>query len=127
MKHSLFAVLAALAAVTVTHAQDSREQLKAQRAEQKARQAAVIEAQWRAEGVTEAQIARRKQIEAVLESARYDINGRETPDLVPYHVRMQTFFLGYADGHFKRMLDTELSSADKAILDAYASRHRAEL
>jgi len=63
---------------------------------------------------------------ALLTATRY-IDGQETPELVPYHLRMRAFFTAF-EPVFKLQLASQLSASDLAILSEYAQRqHNAEL
>lgn len=58
--------------------------------------------------------------------SRRHIDGKATPELVPYQVRMQHFFHGY-DQVFKNQLTSKLSPADLGVLAEFSARHSAEL
>lgn len=60
------------------------------------------------------------KIEKLLQASITHINGRETPELVPYNVRMQHFFEFYRLGSFKTELESQLSAADLAVLTDFS-------
>jgi hypothetical protein len=77
--------------------------------------------------LTPAQAHYQQQVDTLLKSSIRHINGKETPELVPYVVRMTHFFSRYARGTFKSELDPQLSAEDVAVLTEYASRHEKQL
>jgi len=77
--------------------------------------------------LTPAQAHYQQQVDALVKSSIRHINGKETPDLVPYVVRMTHFFSRYAKGAFKSELDPQLSAEDVAVLTEYASQHEKQL
>lgn len=66
----------------------------------------------------------REQTAALLQSSFTTINGKETPELVPYEVRMQHFFYDYKRGTgYQAELKSLLSAEDQAVLQEYSSKH----
>lgn len=115
----------AVSAIPYSHAQDPDAEAKKYEERVRAREAARLEEQWR--GLSPEEIANRKRIDGLLRSSQRHINGKETPELVPYHVRMQMFFHKYQHGFFRQMLQSQLSAGDLAVLDTYAARLGSEL
>lgn len=123
--HLVVVSLIALAAISAAHAQDPDAELNAHRERVRQREAERLQEEWR--GLPAAEIQRRQQIESLLRSSMRQIDGKQTPELVPHHIRMQQFFHGYEQGMYASMLAAELSSADQAMLKEFARKHREEL
>jgi len=68
----------------------------------------------------------REQMDALLQSSYTQINGKETPELVPNHIRMGNFFDQYKQGtrDYQIRLRSLLSKEDQAVLGEYANQHR---
>ena len=118
-------VIATWAAIPYSHAQDPDAEAKKYEERERAREAARLEEQWR--GLPPEEIANRKRIDALLRSSQRHIDGKKTPELVPYHVRMQMFFHKYQQGLFRSVLQSQLSPEDIRVLDEYAARMSSEL
>jgi hypothetical protein len=123
-KTIVLATLAALATSTGATAQDGdpdaemkkhRDRAQAREEQRLAEELAKLPPEERAKAL---------RFDAANKAAVRKINGRETPELVPYHVRMQMFFHNF-EAHFKRSLEPELSEADLAILSKFAQRQHA--
>jgi len=69
------------------------------------------------------------EIKRLLRSSYTTIDGKKTPELVPYHIRMQHFFLRYkhASAGLQAEMKQLLSSEDETVLSIYADRHVEEL
>lgn len=117
--------LVALTAIGSAQAQDPDTELNAHRERVRQREAARLQEEWK--GLPAAEIERRQQIESLLKSSLRRIGGKQSPELVPHHIRMQQFFHGYEQGTYASMLAPELSSTDQALLKEFARAHRAEL
>lgn len=61
------------------------------------------------------------EVDALLQSSFTNINGRETPELIPYHVRMGAFFARFAS--YAPELQGQLSKADFDRLQQFAGSH----
>ena len=68
-------------------------------------------------------------IRAVISESQTRINGKATPELVPFDLRMKLFFYRYGDSKrgYREDLSTKLSEQDDAILTSYAAEHSAAL
>jgi hypothetical protein len=100
--------LIALTAMCAAHAQDPDSEMNAHRERVRQREAERLQEELK--GLTPAEIQRRQQIESLLRSSMRHIDGKQTPDLVPQHIRMQHFFHGYEQGMYASMLAPELST-----------------
>jgi hypothetical protein len=124
-KTIVLAILAALATSTGATAQDGDAEMKKDRDRVQA-----MEEQRAAEELKKLppeERAKALRFDAASKATSRRINGREAPELVPYHVRMQMFFQSF-EALFKRSLESELSAADLAILSEFAQRqHSIEL
>jgi hypothetical protein len=90
-------------------------------------QRATAEVEKQREGLPPAEIEKRRQRELLMQSSYQDIDGKRTPELVPYQIRMQHFFARYESGQFEEMLAPQLSTEDRAILAHFSKLHSAEL
>lgn len=123
--HLFVLSLVGISAVGIANAQDPDAELRAHQERSRQRQAERLRDEWK--GLPPAEIQRRQQIESLLQSSIRRIDGNQTPELVPYHIRMQHFFAGYQQGMFANMLAAQLSPADHVVLKEFAGRHREEL
>jgi hypothetical protein len=106
-------------------AADPDEELRKVKESAQQRAIAEVEAQWK--GLPPAEIEKRRKRELLMQSSFQQIDGKRTPELVPFQVRMQHFFESYQSGQFERMLAPKLSAQDRAILADFSTRHRIEL
>lgn len=118
-------LIVGISTVPTLRAQESDEAARAHREQVQQSNQAMLETQWGP--ISRSELEHRRRITELLQSSRQDIDGNQTPELVPYHIRMQHFFHGYAEGIFQRMLGTQLSAADHAILREFAPRLPSEL
>src|SRR5687767_12690605 len=101
-KTIVLAILAALATSTSVTAQDPDAEMKKHQDRVQAR-----EEQRAAEELKKLppdERAKALRFEAANKATSRHINGRETPELVPYHIRMQMFFESF-EALFKRSLE----------------------
>lgn len=63
------------------------------------------------------------EVDALLQSSYTGIDGRATPELIPYHVRMAAFFESFPD--YAPQFRSQLIKADFDQLQRYASAHGA--
>jgi hypothetical protein len=120
--------LGALALVILAigaQAADPDEELRKQHELARQRATAEVEQQWK--GLPPAEIEKRRKLELLMQSSYQHIDGKRTPELVPYQIRMQHFFDRYDSGTFERMLAPALSAQDQAILATFSKSHTAEL
>lgn len=122
---SMVSALAAGIVAIGAQAADPDEELRKHQELARQRAIAEVEEQWK--GLPPAEIEKRRRIQALLQSSHQHINGKQTPELVPYQVRMQHFFHRYESGMFQAMLAPQLSAADQAILAEFSQRHGDEL
>lgn len=122
---SMVSALAAGIVAIGAQAADPDEELRKHQELARQRANAEVKEQWK--GLPPAEIEKRRRIQALLQSSHQHINGKQTPELVPYQVRMQHFFHRYESGTFQAMLASQLSAADQAILAEFSQRHGDEL
>lgn len=106
-------------------AADPDEELRKQQELARQRATALVEEQWK--GLPPAEIEKRRKRELLMQSSYQHIDGKRTPELVPYQIRMQHFFDRYESGMFEQMLAPQLSAEDRVILAEFSKRHVAEL
>jgi hypothetical protein len=121
MKTSI-AIFTVLTSATMATAQESEQESQARQGEFKQLQEKDLAEALKALPPEEGKKLLRHR--AASEAAVRHINGKQTPDLVPYWLRMRGFFDAY-ERIFKAQLAPRLSAADVAVLNEYVQKQHA--